>query len=117
MSNPVMLFAKTNLKFADTYVPAKGRIPDACLRPGDREQLLKDGHAEEIAVDLTPAAPVVPPKPVPPVKNWNFKLEAIKDKTLDQLNMLIQQHAQVSGLAQPPAFKDKEEAILFLMGE
>jgi len=110
------LFATTNLRFAnDINIPEKGRIP-AHLCAGDAgKQLL----AEKLAVEMDESEltkPLDTPPAKPPVKNWDFKVEDIQSKSLEQLNMLIQENVKKKKLAPVKVFTDLEEAILFMTG-
>lgn len=111
------LFASTNLRFSGGIeVYQNARIPEHLCSGDARESLLKDGLAVEMDVEALKAKPSPAETPPPPVKNWDFKLEDIQEKSLDELNMLIQENVKAKKLAPVKVFNDLEEALLFMSG-
>lgn len=86
---------------------------------GVPQEMLEDW----IARDLVEQAPVVPeeerPVPEEPPKqvlasSWSFKPNKIKNKSLEQLNVLIKTHISDYGLSDVEPFDDRAEAIAFM---
>ena len=119
-----MFFAQRScLIFPD---PKNPKSPERfTIAPGERirDEFLTDPKlvADLLQQGLIEQYDVAPPKPKDEASAstetdgyWNFNPAALQGMTLDQLNMLIQQHAAKVKVAKPPAMKDVEEALLFL---
>lgn len=104
-----------NPKGPDRVVIRVGtQVPDTLLKdPALKKQLLEKGLIQEY--DVFPETPSTKGSAETVSDGyWNFDPTGLKGLNLDQLNMLIQQHAEKSKLAKPAPQASLEEALLFL---
>lgn len=92
------------------------KIPAGCLGSDEIEHLL----AENLISGDKPVAPVAPvvaaPKPEFPT-GWNWDVNLLVGKTLEELNTLIADHAERLKEETPEPFDTIEEAAAYLTSE
>lgn len=87
------------------------------LSQGEITSMLASGHLEEVgdevlAVDDKAEPPAAPALPFP--ANWGFTAERLAGKTLEELNILIAEHAGRLKVQMPPICSTVEEAVAIL---
>jgi hypothetical protein len=107
-----MHFALVTLGHQEGAILPGNRIPDGRFSTEQLARFVAKGYAT--VVDPTPPPAEKPEGDGKPTVTWNFKEEDLAGKTVEELNMLVQERAAEMRYEDPPVFEDTATAIEFM---
>lgn len=106
-------FAIHHLRLGNAEVLPGRKIKDGLLTKEEAARLLKKGAIQEYEPPKPVAAPPVNSESTDPA-HWTYPLADLQGKSLETLNMMIQEHVKKHGLAAVEPMETAEEAMFWL---